>query len=155
MLEKSHQNRSARLEENYCTFNVRHIRLAPELPEWLPLLLLVFRDPELPPWPLLFLLLLILSDLLAHRLLLVLLWPGGKRSERPPSTLLLLLLCGASLLRAVVAVRALVTLTPKYTNSLRDVGNHQVLLGALGLAVSVRAVHAPAVGTIRAPGTTK
>ena len=153
MLEKSHQNRSARLEENYCTFNVRHIRLAPELPEWLPLLLLVFRDPELPPRPLL--LLLILSDLLAHRLLLVLLWPGGKWSERPPSALLLLLLCGAGLLRAVVAVRALVTLTPKYTNSLRDVGNHQVLLGALGLAVSVRAVHAPAVGTIRAPGTTK
>ena len=117
LLETSHQNRSARLEENYCTFNVRHIRLAPELPEWLPLLLLVFRHPELPPWPLLFLLLLILSDLLAHRLLLVLLWPGGKRSERPPSTLLLLLLCGAGLLKAVVAVRALATLTPKYTNS--------------------------------------
>ena len=153
LLETSHQNRSARLEENYCTFNVRHIRLAPELPEWLPLLLLVFRDPELPPRPLL--LLLILSDLLAHRLLLVLLWPGGKRSERPPSTLLLLLLCGASLLRAGVAVRALVTLTPKYTNSLGDVGNHQVLPGALGLAVFVRAVDAVAVGTIRAPGTTK
>ena len=153
LLEKSHQNRSARLEENYCAFNVRHIRLAPELPEWLPLLLLVFRDPELPPRPLL--LLLILSDLLAHRLLLVLLWPGGKRSERPPSTLLLLLLCGASLLRAGVAVRALVTLTPKYTNSLGDAGNHQVLPGALGLALFVRAVDAVAVGTIRAPGTTK
>ena len=116
LLEKSHQKRSARLEENYCTFNVRHIRLAPELPEWLPLLLLVFRHPELPPWPLL-LLLVVLSDLLAHRLLLVLLWPGGKWSERPPSTLLLLLLCGAGLLKAVVAVRALATLTPKYTNS--------------------------------------
>ena len=154
LLEKSHQNRSARLEENYCTFNVRHIRLAPELPEWLPLLLLVFRDPELPPRPLLLLLLLILSDLLAHRLLLVLLWPGGKRSERPPSTLLLLLLCRASLLRAVVAVRALVTLTPKYTNSLGDVGNHQVLPGALGLAVFVRAVDAVAVGTVRAAGAT-
>ena len=153
LLETSHQNRSARLEENYCTFNVRHIRLAPELPEWLPLLLLVFRDPELPPRPLLFLL--ILSDLLAHRLLLVVLRPGGKWSERPPSTLLLLLLCGASLLKAVVAVRALVTLTPKYTNSLGDVGNHQVLPGALGLAVFVRAVDAVAVGTIRTPGTTK
>ena len=89
-------------------------------------------------------------------MLLVLLWPGGKRSERPPSTLLLLLLCGASLLKAVVAVRALVTLTPKYTNnSLEDVGNHQVLPRAVGLALLVRAVDAVAVGTIRAPGTTK
>ena len=118
-----------------------------------------FRHPEFPPRPLLLLPLLILSDLLAHRLLLVVLRPGGKRSERPPSTLLLLLLCGASLLRAVVAVRALVTLTPKYTNSLGDDGNHQVLPGALGLAVLapsllVRAVDTVAVGTIRAPGAT-
>ena len=89
-------------------------------------------------------------------MLLVVLWPGGKWSERPPSTLLLLLLCGAGLLRAVVAVRALVTLTPKYTNnSLEDVGNHQVLPGALGVVLFVRAVDAVAVGTIRAPGTTK
>ena len=126
------------------------MRLAPELPERFLLLLLVFRHPELPPRPLLLLPLLILSDLLAHRLLLVVLRPGGKWSERPPSTLPLLLLCGASLLRAVVAVRALVTVTPKYTNSLGDDGNHQVLPGALGLAVD-----AVAVGTIRAPGTTK
>ena len=137
------------------------MRLAPELPERL-LLLLVFRDPELPPRPLLLLLLLlILGDLLAHRLLLVVLRPGGKRSERPPSTLPLLLLCGASLLRAVVAVavravRAFGNLTPECTISLGDVENHQVLPGpgALGLAVLVRAVDAAAVGTIRAPGAT-